>query len=730
MAEQLGSAVLTLSVDDKQYNAGLQRAKKSLDGLTGSGNGAGFQGLSSGIAALGSAAAGAAAGAAIAGVAIAGIGAAAVQSAGGIQRLNAAFVGLTGSAEAAKQLRQDLFTLSKTTPFKNEDILQAAQRFLAVGVEVDKLQGTINRVGAIAAQSGQPLERLALIYAQVYAKGRLQGEENLQLLEAGVDLTQELSAVTGLSGTALQDAMSKGQIGIDKFNQALSLATGDMKSLQQAGQAVNVQFDNIGDNVSQVFGGFAQAISPALSAAFKVINDIFDQAFPSLDSITDFFKPLTEGAKAFSEALSGNPELVAALAASFRSIGEIIVNNLGRSLQFISELLASIDGKALVSGLLQAELILRKAMLNARALSLNIMKNAELTYKAATNPAQLALDTAKAGGIGAFISQQYKEVNDAWTASITAKPLPFPEIAPASTRALDGELSNKDKAVKLDLLRTEAQKKYVEQSQQAYDEAVALQGLQGTGLQIAKQQLQIDRLRAAERKAIAEYDKALSAAGFDRSNPAVIDAAARMEAAGLSLKTALIEGSNALINAAKEARDKLLAAELERAKQLTSQNQGLNKFLRSDVVAQRQGEGADILKPRLKAAVDSVGGFEKLNAEAQKRYLAFMGQATKATEKITGYINGIPLKEKVTPVANDTEFAQEFISAAKADEDGKRALIEANNAVAESNRALASGAAQIAGILPGLASVIEKLAAKEWNVDVAVTGGAAAIKTF
>ena len=267
---------------------------------------------------------------------------------------------------------------SKTTPFKNEEILSTAQRFLAVGVNAKNLQGTINRVGAIAAQSGQSLERLGLIYAQVYAKGRLQGEENLQFLEAGVDLTQELAVVTGKSGKALQEAMSKGQISIEDVNKAIVLATGDMKSLQQAGKAVDVAFNNISDNLGQLFGGFATSIAPALSATFGVINKILEQAFPSLDAIEKTFKPLTTEAERFAKVLGGNPELIASIAQATRIWAELIVSNVAGGLRTVNNILSKLDSKTLIQGFITAEFVARKLFLLLGAIGAQAAKNFEI----------------------------------------------------------------------------------------------------------------------------------------------------------------------------------------------------------------------------------------------------------------------------------------------------------------------------------------------------------------
>lgn len=498
MAESLGAAVLTVTVDDQQLKAGLQAAERQFE-KTGSASASAFNGTSQTLTGLtsklntlqqelqnvgigtakfrelnaeiiktqrtidlarsagggGANAAGtlalvgrglgaASATAAIATAAVAGIGYAATQSAGSVQKLQAAFTGLTGSAEAAKQLRQQLFDLSKTTPFRNEEILQAAQRFLAVGINVNALSGSINRVGALAAQSGQPLERLALIYAQVYAKGRLQGEENMQLLEAGVDLSKQLTQVTGLSGTALQDAMSKGKIGVAEVNKAITLATGNMSALQQAGQAVDIQFNNIGDNAGQVFAGFAQVIAPALSAAFGVINQVFEAAFPSLDSITNYFAPLTASAQEFAAALQSNPQAIQAIAESLKSLGGVLIQNVADGLLYVSDLLNSIDGQKFVDGLLNAELVIRRLVLGASALGAQLVKNAELSLRAASNPIQFGKDIVNAGGIGAFLDKEFEITNRKWKDWANSRKLELGSLAQKNaTPMLSGNLDSK-----------------------------------------------------------------------------------------------------------------------------------------------------------------------------------------------------------------------------------------------------------------------------------------------
>ena len=314
------------------------------------------------------------AGLAVGGLAVLGIGAAliglskaAIDSAGNISQLNASLKALGGSQAVADQLRDSLFKLSKTTPFRNEEILETARRFLAVGVPVKALEGTLNRVGAIAAQSGQDLGRLGLIYAQIYAKGRLQAEENMQLLEAGVNVNKELAQVTGLSGAALQKAMSDGKIGIDAFNKALTIATGDMDVLDAAAKSVSVQMANVGDNVQQVAGAFSVALAPAFAAVFGIINQAFDKLFPNLQAVQAAFKPLLVQSEKFAQLLGKNPKLVEAIAASIESLIKTAIDPMVGGIRDFNEEMEK-RPQGLVDTVLDIELAIRRTVLGFRAL--------------------------------------------------------------------------------------------------------------------------------------------------------------------------------------------------------------------------------------------------------------------------------------------------------------------------------------------------------------------------
>jgi len=691
VADSLGSAVLTLTVDDRQYNAGLQRAKQTADKSLGRVKGPDLGGA--GLTALTGGLTAAAIGAAAVGAAVVGVGAAAVQSAGSVQKLQAAFTGLTGSAEAAAKLRQQLFDLSKTTPFKNEEILQASQRFLAVGVSVESLNGTINRVGTLAAQSGQPLERLALIYAQVYAKGRLQGEENLQLLEAGVDLSQELAQVTGLTGTALQDAMSKGQIGIDAFNKALVLATGDMTALQQAGKAVDVQFNNIGDNLGQLFGGFAQAISPALSAAFSVINDIFDSAFSDLNSIVDFFAPLTTEAQRFADVLGSSPATIEVIAAGLKSLGSVVIQNIADGLSFVSNVLANIDQEKFIQGFINAEIVVRRIFLAASALGAQLVKNAELSFRAVSNPIQFGKDIAEAGGFGKFIEKEYKDVERKWNDWANSEPLKFPDLtgqANKQTDQIEGNLSSKvnaglsqsavntEKDLALNQLKLQAIQEQVSAAQQLATVEAGI--VRSTLEQVLNIRAGINEAKRREQELGVQIDGARQVG--DEAGASRLVGEQRVAAEETKLR--IIEGATALRDAGAQLLKDAEEAFLNLQKLRTGDG-GLNQFLSPQDRVNQEQRTFQALLPTFREAQQQFKQLKGVDYAPE-----FTGSAAGVNKSIIQFIEAVKQEQGAVTKNNDVQAA------------------------------LNTNTFELWKINGQLVTQVEKLANKDWGVNVLV----------
>ena len=77
---------------------------------------------------------------------------------------------LAGSAQKAGQIIQELQQLGAVTPFTSTELIDAAKRLQAFGVESDKVVEITRRLADASGATGAELEGLVTAYGQVQAK--------------------------------------------------------------------------------------------------------------------------------------------------------------------------------------------------------------------------------------------------------------------------------------------------------------------------------------------------------------------------------------------------------------------------------------------------------------------------------------------------------------------------------------------------------------------------------
>ena len=185
---------------------------------------------------------------------------------------------LTGSVKDTNKIIKELQEFGAVTPFTSSQLIEQTKRLKAFGFETEELVDTTKRLSEVAGATGADLEGIATAFGQIRAKGKLQQEENLQLLERGVDITSELEKLTNKQGEAFASAMRKGEIGADLVNQALinltneggaffGGATAQATTLNGKLSTLQDSFDTLGRTVGQV-------LSPALKTAITAFSDL------------------------------------------------------------------------------------------------------------------------------------------------------------------------------------------------------------------------------------------------------------------------------------------------------------------------------------------------------------------------------------------------------------------------------------------------------------------------
>lgn len=312
-----------------------------------------------GFSVIGSAAAGGAkiATGAIAavGTSLAGLGAAGVKYNASIQQYETSFEVMTGSAEKAAQVIDELKKVGAATPFELPELADTTQLLMNYGFTADEAMDKMMMMGDISQGSADKMSRIAMAYGQMSSAGKVSLEDVKQMIEAGFNPLQEISESTGESMDSLYDRISKGTISVDEITASMQRATSEggkyYKSMEKQSQTINGMISTLKDNAQQLLGEVVQPITESVGST------LLPAAIDAVEQLTEAFKTggteglIGAGSKIISNLLLGIakslPNLITAAADVIQSITENLTGNLPQIMSSGEQIL-----EALVSGIL------------------------------------------------------------------------------------------------------------------------------------------------------------------------------------------------------------------------------------------------------------------------------------------------------------------------------------------------------------------------------------------
>ena len=247
------------------------------------------------------------------GATILSIGRAAINASKDYETLSVSFGTLIGNTTLAEQKIRDLRQFAAETPFTTEDVFQASRTLLGYGLAVGDLIPTIKRLGDVAGGVGVPLERLALVFGQIRAAGRLYGQDLLQLVTAGFNPLSEIARTTGESFDSLKDKMRKGLITFEDVNNAFISATSEGGKFFNLTNALANTTQGKLNRLSEEWTIFLQLIGQRLKPSF---DSLIEAGRKILEFFTNFPQIVRENATVFTLLTGITTALTAALFAN------------------------------------------------------------------------------------------------------------------------------------------------------------------------------------------------------------------------------------------------------------------------------------------------------------------------------------------------------------------------------------------------------------------------------
>ncbi|TDQ01241.1 tape measure protein [Labedaea rhizosphaerae] len=215
----------------------------------------------------------------VAGVAAVGMG---IKFAASQEQAVTAFTTMLHSGQDARQFMVQLQDFAAKTPFDLPSVVTGAQRLMAFGFDAKQVLPTLTAIGdAVAGMGGsaEQINQVTLAIGQMSAKGKVQGDEILQLTEAGIPALRILANQMGVSTAKLQDMISKGLVPSSKaipllltgIERGTKGAAGQTQAFagMMANQATTLTgvWSNFTDNLNRSLGRLVAPAMPAIKTA-------------------------------------------------------------------------------------------------------------------------------------------------------------------------------------------------------------------------------------------------------------------------------------------------------------------------------------------------------------------------------------------------------------------------------------------------------------------------------
>ena len=210
---------------------------------------------------------------------------------GQFQQLEVAFTTMLGSADKANDLMSQLVRTAATTPFDLKSVSEGAKQLLAYGTQADEVNGTLVRLGDIAAGLSIPLNDLVYLYGTTMTQGRMFTQDLRQFQGRGIPIADELAKIFGVTKDKVGELVTAGKVGSAEVQQAIENMT----------------------NAGSRFGGLMEAQSHTITGQISNIEDAIDSMFNDIGKAN-------EGV--INDALGG----VSYLVEHWKEIGQIVLN--------------------------------------------------------------------------------------------------------------------------------------------------------------------------------------------------------------------------------------------------------------------------------------------------------------------------------------------------------------------------------------------------------------------
>lgn len=248
--------------------------------------------------------------------------------------------------------------LAAKTPFAFEGLLTAQQRTIGAARSAAELKSNMDAIAVAASNTGKVstanMDRISLALGQMQTKGKLSGEELLQLTEAGVNMGEILARHFGVSTAAISKMASEGKISAQEVWAALRENAADPRNreaLEKMAKTWEGAWSTISDvGKTAIAGVFRPFFDLLTEGAVAVANFLQSDTFKVwAQVVTNAFSVAAQAVRSFLAFLAPVGQMIASAFQSF-TLGNVVMETVSDAIpQFKSSGVAA--GAAVSDGL-------------------------------------------------------------------------------------------------------------------------------------------------------------------------------------------------------------------------------------------------------------------------------------------------------------------------------------------------------------------------------------------
>ena len=235
-----------------------------------------------------------------------------------IEDLRVTFTQMTGDAEQAGQILDDLWHDAANGAVGLEEMAATAKPLLNVFSDSASIREWSRRFADIATGSGVAADQLSKVFSRAMAIGKIDSRAIDTLARQGIPIYQELAAIIGTTTEAVQDMVKKGLVSADQYAAAFRRMTDEGgKYYNLSSQLSNTSAGSWGtmlENINRVAAKLGEPINEAFTPVLQSIAVALEESLPAVQAFAGSFGSAFSGVVAvISPIVSGIGELVSVL---------------------------------------------------------------------------------------------------------------------------------------------------------------------------------------------------------------------------------------------------------------------------------------------------------------------------------------------------------------------------------------------------------------------------------